>query len=77
MPSGKAERQVIRRFEIGRVLHRFADEFVILLRIELVGDDAAAAVAETQFAAVMFPGAVRGNEAHEQRREIAEDLDFL
>ena len=49
----------------------------VLLRVELVGDDAAAAVHETEFAAMMFPGAVGVHQAHEQRGEVAEDLDLL
>lgn len=57
-------------------MHRFADELGVVLWIQLVGDDAAAAIHETQFAAVMFPSAVRIHQPHEQRREIAEDLDL-
>ena len=57
-------------------LHRFADVIQIILRVNLVGNNAAAAVGETQFATVMFPGAVGRNEAHEERWKISEDLNL-
>ena len=69
---GVAQRLVVGRLEVGVGLDRLADVLLVARGIDLVGDDLAAGVDEAELAIVMLPGPVLGDQAHEQRGEVAE-----
>src|SRR5581483_12470573 len=71
----KTQRQIIGGFQVRRFLNRFANKLKILLGIELIGNDAAAAIDKAKLSAMMLPCPLGVDQSHEKRREIAENLN--